>query len=259
MAMTPQAKSRTGGAPVARPVGGAPPAPARLLVVEDNVHYASALRNNLEVEGFLVDVVHDGIAALARVRENPPMLMLLDLMLPGRDGYEILRAVRDEGRDIPIVVLTARRDEPDKLRGFGLGADDYVTKPVGILELIARVRAVLRRAHPGYDDVPTWINFGEVDIHPPTRAVRRGGRDMELRPKEYDLLLALLRHQGRIVSRAELLRDVWGYSVETVSRTVDTHIAGLRAKLEADPLNPRYILTVRSAGYMLRRPEVVTD
>jgi DNA-binding response OmpR family regulator len=107
--------------------------------------------------------------------------------------------------------------------------------------------------------VPTWINFGEVDIHPPTRAVRRGGRDVELRPKEYDLLLALLRHQGRIVSRAELLRDVWGYSVETVSRTVDTHIAGLRAKLEADPLNPRYILTVRSAGYMLRRPEVVTD
>jgi DNA-binding response OmpR family regulator len=228
-------------------------------VVEDNVHYASALRINLEVEGFHVEVVHDGIAALARVREDPPMLMILDLMLPGRDGYEILRAVRDEGRDLPVVVLTARRDEPDKLRGFGLGADDYVTKPVGILELIARVRAVLRRAQPGYEDVPTWIRFGEVDINPPARAVRRAGREIELRPKEYDLLLALLRHQGRIVSRAELLRDVWGYSVETVSRTVDTHIAGLRAKLERDPLNPRYILTVRSAGYMLRRSELVNE
>lgn len=257
--MTPPAKSRAGGAPVARPVGGAPPTPVRLMVVEDNVHYASALRNNLEVEGFLVEVMHDGIAALARVRENPPMLMILDLMLPGRDGYEILRAVRDEGRDIPIVVLTARRDEPDKLRGFGLGADDYVTKPVGILELIARVRAVLRRAHPGYEDIPTWIHFGDVEIHPRTRAVRLEGQDVDLRPKEYDLLLALLRHQGRIVSRAELLRDVWGYSVETVSRTVDTHIAGLRAKLETDPLNPRYILTVRSAGYMLRRPEVIIE
>jgi DNA-binding response OmpR family regulator len=224
----------------------------RLFLVEDHRQYAAALRNNLEIEGFTVDVAHDGVTALSRIRAEPPALVLLDLMLPGRDGYDVLKTIRDDGIDVPVVVLTARRDEPDKLRGFGLGADDYVTKPVGILELIARIRAVMRRAHPGYDETPSWIRFGEIAVHPPSRTVRRCGRVIELRPKQYDLLIALLRHQGRVVSRAELLRDVWGYHVDTVSRTVDTHIVGLRHKLEVDPLNPRHIVTVRSAGYLLR-------
>jgi DNA-binding response OmpR family regulator len=226
--------------------------PPRLFLVEDHRQYAAALRNNLEIEGFSVDVAYDGVTALARIRAAPPSLVLLDLMLPGRDGYDVLKTIRDDGIDVPVVVLTARRDEPDKLRGFGLGADDYVTKPVGILELIARIRAVMRRTHPGYEETPAWIRFGEIAVHPPSRTVRRGGRPVDLRPKQYDLLIALLRHQGRVVSRAELLRDVWGYNVDTVSRTVDTHIVGLRHKLEVDPLNPRHIVTVRSAGYLLR-------
>jgi len=227
--------------------------PIELLVIEDNEHYAAALRNNLEIEGFVVDVAHDGVLGMLRIRQRVPKLVILDVMLPGRDGYDVLRSLRDEGIQVPVVLLTARKDEADKLRGFGLGADDYITKPVSILELIARIRAVLRRAHGDHDEAPTQIRFGDIEIHPPTRTVRRSGAVIELRPKEYDLLLALLRHRDRIVSRAELLRDVWGYQADTISRTVDTHVAGLRHKIEADPLNPRHLLTVRSAGYMLKR------
>ena len=228
--------------------------PPRLLLIEDNVHFATALRNNLEIEGFEVDIAGDATSGLHQIRCLPPALIVLDVMLPGRDGYDVLRHMRDEGLNMPVVLLTARRDEVDKLRGFGLGADDFITKPVSILELIARIRAVLRRAHPGLESVPLWIRFGDVEVHPGTRTVRRGGREIEVRPREFDLLLALLRHQGRIVSRAELLRDVWGYHAATVSRTIDTHMAGLRQKLEDDPLAPRYFITVRSVGYMMRRP-----
>jgi DNA-binding response OmpR family regulator len=228
---------------------------ARLIVAEDNRHYAIALRNNLEIDGFAVDLVHDGASALARIRERRPALIILDLMMPVRDGYHVLRTLRDEGVTVPVVVLTARRDEPDKLRAFGLGADDYITKPVGLLELIARIRAVLRRTLPDFDETPTWIRFGDAEVHVPSRTVRRNGQLIELRPKHFDLLIALMRHQGRVVSRAELLRDVWGYHADTVSRTVDTHIAGLRHQLEANPFDPRYILTVRTAGYMLVRSE----
>jgi DNA-binding response OmpR family regulator len=225
----------------------------RILLIEDNAHYATALRNNLEIDGFVVDIAPHATAGLERLEAAPPALVILDVILPGRDGYDLLRQMRDKGIDVPVVMLTARRDETDKLRGFGLGADDFITKPVSILELIARIRAVLRRAHPRIESVPLWIRFGDVEVHPGTRTVRRAGKDVELRPKEFDLLLALLRHQDRIVSRAELLRDVWGYQADTVSRTVDTHMAGLRQKLEDDPLDPRYFITVRSVGYMMRR------
>jgi DNA-binding response OmpR family regulator len=224
-----------------------------VLLVEDNVYYASALRNNLEIDGLSVDLAGDATAALARMLAMPPALVVLDIMLPGRDGYELLRQMRDKGLDLPVVILTARRDEADKLRGFGLGADDFITKPVSILELIARMRAVLRRAYPRLEPGVLWIRFGDIEVHPATRTVRRRGQEVDLRPKEFDLLLALLRHQDRIVSRSELLRDVWGYQADTVSRTVDTHMAGLRQKLEDDPLEPRYFMTVRSVGYMMRR------
>jgi DNA-binding response OmpR family regulator len=227
--------------------------PARILLIEDNAHYATALRNNLEIDGFAVDLAPNAAVGLQLLQSRRPALVLLDVMLPGHDGYHILKQMRDSGIDIPVVILTARRDETDKLRGFGLGADDFITKPVSILELIARVRAVLRRAHPRAESVALWIRFGDIEVHPGTRTVRRRGQEIELRPKEFDLLLALLRHQERIVSRAELLRDVWGYQADTVSRTVDTHMAGLRQKLEDDPLDPRYFITVRSVGYMMRR------
>jgi len=128
--------------------------PIELLVIEDNEHYAAALRNNLEIEGFVVDVAHDGVLGMLRIRQRVPKLVILDVMLPGRDGYDVLRSLRDEWIQVPVVLLTARKDEADKLRGFGLGADDYITKPVSILELIARIRAVLRRAHGYHDEAP---------------------------------------------------------------------------------------------------------
>jgi DNA-binding response OmpR family regulator len=224
-----------------------------LLLIEDNEHYAAALRNNLEIEGFAVAVAHDGVIGAMHVRECMPRLVILDLMLPGRDGYDVLREIRDEGLRTPIMLLTARKDESDKLRAFKLGADDYVTKPVSIHELAARIRALLRRVHPEQLSGSGSIRVGDIEIHPATRSVRRSGSEVDLRPKEYDLLLALLRQRGRIVSRAELLRDVWGYQADTVSRTVDTHIAALRQKIEVDPLNPAYVITVRSAGYLVRR------
>jgi len=227
----------------------------RVLVVEDNQHYALLLRNQLEIEGFVVDIALDAGPALEMIRLNTPTLVVLDVMLPTRDGYEILRRIRGEGRDLPVVLLTARRDEEDKLRGFGLGADDYVVKPVSIRELVARIRAVLRRVRPDAASSGTPIRFGDIEVYAPTRTVKRAGREVDLRPKEYDLLLALLREHGRTVSRMELLRDVWGYHADTVSRTVDTHLAGLRQKLEIDPMNPQYLITVRSVGYLLRRPD----
>jgi DNA-binding response OmpR family regulator len=237
-------------AQAADPVEAHPP---RLLLIEDNLHYATALRNNLEIDGFAVDVAGDANTGLRRMLAAPPALAVLDIMLPGRDGYDLLRQMRDKGVDVPVVILTARRDESDKLRGFGLGADDFITKPVSILELIARIRAVLRRAYPRLEPGALWIRFGDIEVHPGSRTVRRRGQEVDLRPKEFDLLLALLRHQDRIVSRSELLRDVWGYQADTVSRTVDTHMAGLRQKLEDDPLEPHYFITVRSVGYMMRR------
>jgi DNA-binding response OmpR family regulator len=248
--LPPNGGQPAGRIPATEPANGQPP---RILLVEDNIHYASALRNNLEIDGFVVDLAGDATAALAQMQATPPALVVLDVMLPGRDGYELLRLMRDKGFDVPVVILTARRDEADKLRGFGLGADDFITKPVSILELIARMRAVLRRAYPRLEPGILWIRFGDVEVHPATRTVRRRGEEVDLRPKEFDLLLALLRHQDRIVSRSELLRDVWGYQADTVSRTVDTHMAGLRQKLEDDPLDPRYFITVRSVGYMMRR------
>jgi DNA-binding response OmpR family regulator len=226
----------------------------RVLIVEDNTHFASTLRNNLEIEGFLVDIAATVVLAQQQILRVQPDLVILDVMLPGGDGFELLRSLRTSGNDVPVVVLTARRDEQDKLRGFGLGADDFVTKPINLLELLARIRALLRRVYPRFAvATPHWLRVGDIEICPPSRTVKRAGTVVDLRPKEFELLLALFRQHDRIVSRAELLRDVWGYHTSTVSRTVDTHMAGLRHKLEADPLNPRYLLTVRTAGYLLRQ------
>jgi DNA-binding response OmpR family regulator len=252
------AESRDGRRKAVRHPSNVPVATAgslRILVVQHNGHYGRFLRNHLEIQGFGVDIASDGATALQVAARRLPTLIILDTMLPTGDGYQILERLKGERPDLPIVVLTARRDEQAMLRAFGLGVDDYLTKPVGILELLARIRAVLRRVVPGYDRLPMSIRLGHLAIHPPTRTVTRNGRDVPLRPKEYDLLLALVREQGRIVSRAELLRDVWGYNVDTISRTVDTHLAGLRQKLELDPVHPEYLITVRTAGYMVRRPE----
>lgn len=228
----------------------------RVLVVEDNADLAYGLRNNLEIEGYKVDVAGDGTRGLALARTAGPDLIILDLMLPGMDGFRVLRALRDEGRRLPILVLTARGEEGDKVRGLRLGADDYVTKPFGVLELLARVEALFRRAGTAAAVPPTLADrehFGDVEVVPASRTVLRHGKPVTLTPKEYDLLIALLRRRGAVASRTELLTEVWGYSASVLSRTVDTHVAELRSKLEHDAAQPKHILTVRKAGYRLER------
>jgi DNA-binding response OmpR family regulator len=230
----------------------------RVLVIEDNPDLAYGLRNNLEIEGYAVEAVDDGARGLARARAAEPDLIILDLMLPGMDGFRVLRALRDEGRRVPILILTARGEEADKVRGLRLGADDYVTKPFGVLELLARVEALLRRTAgrgkgAGGAPDPVVERFGEVEVHCASRTVRRAGQPVALTPKEYELLVALVRRRGAVASRVELLTEVWGYNSAVLSRTVDTHVAELRRKLEDDLAAPRHILTVRKAGYRLER------
>ena len=228
----------------------------RILVIEDNPDLAYGLRNNLEIEGYDVEVAGDGTKGLARARTGKPDLVILDLMLPGLDGFRVLRTLREGGHGMPVLILTARGEEADKVRGLRLGADDYVTKPFGVLELLARVEALFRRASPrGNGSVPPAAveRFGEVEVVTASRTVIRRGGPVTLTPKEYDLLLALVRRNGACATRVELLTEVWGYSAEVMSRTVDTHVAELRRKLEPDPANPKHILTVRKTGYRLER------
>ncbi len=227
----------------------------RLLVVEDNPDLAYGLKANLEIEGYDVQVAEDGAAGLDAVRAGGIDLVVLDLMLPALDGYRLLRVIRDEGHEMPVLIVTARLEEADKVRGFRLGADDYVTKPFGLMELMARVEALLRRAEGRVVGTPGRApeRFGDVEVHPATRTVLYRNQPVDLTPMEFDLLLALLRRRGSVASRSELLREVWGHSGDLFTRTVDTHVAELRRKIEAEPAHPRHILTVRKIGYRLAR------
>jgi DNA-binding response OmpR family regulator len=222
-----------------------------VLIVEDNRNLALGLRSNLEYEGYEAEVADDGPTALSRARARSHDLILLDLMLPGLDGFRLLETIRGEGVTTPVLVLTARGDEADKVRGLRNGADDYVTKPFALRELLARVAALLRRSSGRVRGPRAPTAFGGVRLEPDTREVTLHGRPVALRPKEYDLLCALLQREGRLAGRAELLREVWGYHESVSSRTLDTHIGELRRKLEDDPAQPRYIITVRKAGYRL--------
>jgi DNA-binding response OmpR family regulator len=225
-----------------------------VLLIEDNRDYAATLGANLEREGYEVTIAGTGVLGLQAAKTRRPDLIILDLMLPAMDGYTVLQRLRDEGRDTPVLVMTALGTEDQKLRGFGLGADDYVVKPCGLLEILARVRALLKRVGPrdGLGDAArARVHVGDLTIDFAARVVWRGGDEIALRPKEFDLLAALVRHRGRVVSRTELLRDVWGYASGTESRTVETHLAALRERLGDDPQSPRYIVTVRRAGYRI--------
>ena len=226
----------------------------KVLVVEDNANLAFGLTRSLESEGYDVEAVEDGLKGLELARTGSPDLIVLDLMLPGMDGYTILKKLRAEGKDMPVLILTARGEEADKVFGFRLGADDYVTKPFSLSELLARVQAILRRAkggdrHAGENSVE---EFGEVSINTLARSVKKGDGEVALTPKEFDLLLALVRRRGAVASRLELLKEVWGHQAEVMTRTVDIHIAELRRKLEHDPSSPKHILTVWKAGYRLQ-------
>ena len=230
-------------------VSGARAPASKVLIVEDNAELASGIEYNLRREGLDVRIAGTGEDGLAAAREWQPALVILDLMLPGMDGYEVLRALRAGGGRIPVLILTARGEEADKVRGFRLDADQYVTKPFGLLELLERVKALLRRHEaPSGDGI---IRMGEIAIDPAMRTVCRGSTPVTLTPRAYDLLLALVSRSGGVASRLELLREVWGHRGLVMTRTVDAHIAELRRKLEQDPANPAHILTVWKVGYRI--------
>lgn len=222
--------------------------PIRILIVEDDDAIATGLSLNLKLEGYASDIVRDGAAADARLAEDPPDLVLLDINLPEKDGLSVLRTLRARSAQPPVIVLSAREGEYDKVAALRLGADDYVTKPFALAELMARVAAVLRRSGP----VPasdSRARFSEVEVDLDTREVTRGGAPVKLTHLEFELLRFFLEHPAKVFSREELLRDVWGVRHNGSRRTVDNFVAQLRSKLEADPEAPRHLVTVRGAGY----------
>lgn len=221
----------------------------RILVVEDEPGIALGLEDDLRMEGYAVEVIGDGISASKRARETAFDLILLDVMLPGKDGFEICRELRRAGTRTPILMLTARTQEAEKVMGFELGADDYVTKPFSTRELRARVKALLRRAAPA-DANPESFCFGDVEVDFRRGELRNHGKAVELTPLEFKLLAVFIRSTGRVLSRDQLLSGAWGPDTFASDRIVDNHIANLRKKIESDPANPRYLRNVRGLGYI---------
>ena len=227
----------------------------RILLVEDNAELAEGIRYNLDLEGHDVRVAEDGLSGLDEIGRFSPDIIILDVMLPGMDGFQVLRKLREQGVMVPVMMLTARGEEADQVRAFRLDADQYVTKPFRLMELLERINMMLRRARslsggePNGEDGPQVIRFGEIEVDPASRRVLRAGKDVALSPKAFDLLVTLATSGGRVVSRHELLREVWKHQAEVVTRTVDSHVSELRHKLEQDPDEPRHILTVWKAGY----------
>jgi two-component system alkaline phosphatase synthesis response regulator PhoP len=224
-----------------------------ILLIEDNPGFAEGLRQNLEFDGYRVTVAADVASSSRALTADPPELIILDLMLPDGNGYDVLRAIRERDSVTPVLLLTALSEEAHKVRGFRLGADDYVTKPFGLLELLARIETLLRRSASGSFAVVRLppVRFGDVQVDRDHRKVTRSGAAVQLTPKEYALLAALIARNGAVVEREELLREVWGYDPGVVSRTLDTHLAELRRKLEREPHTPRHILTIPKQGYRL--------
>ena len=221
-----------------------------ILIVEDEEAIAAFIQTALECEGFATQWASSGPAALSAIDATRPDLILLDLMLPGMDGLQVCQTVRQAEQYIPIIMLTARCNEVDKIVGLEVGADDYVTKPFNSRELVARVRATLRLArHSTGQHQANRLCFGPLEIDFGGRSVSNAGQQVELTPKEFDLLAVLARNPGRVFGRDTLLEQVWGYDFAGDSRTVDVHMQRLRRKIEQDPREPRHLLTVRSIGY----------
>ena len=230
----------------------------RIIVAEDQTDIRDLLAMNLRSAGYEVDEAPDGIKALSLQTERPSDLLVLDLMMPGLDGLEVCKTLRARGSITPILMLTAKSTELDRVLGLELGADDYLTKPFSLAELLARVKALLRRADlvhaaaaANHGQPGTLVNGG-IEIQPVKREVRARGELLEFTALEFDLLLHFARHPGHVFSRGQLLNSVWGYTHDGYEHTVTTHINRLRAKLESDPLKPEVILTVRGAGYKMR-------
>jgi two-component system alkaline phosphatase synthesis response regulator PhoP len=226
----------------------APKAAARILIVEDEPNMVAGLRDNFEFEGYQVMAARDGVEGLERALSESPDLVILDVMMPRMSGLDVCKQLKAKRPSLPIIMLTARGQEIDKVVGLELGADDYVTKPFSIRELLARVKAVLRRVRvlPKMEDRYSFSDV-EVDLH--ACRVRRSGKHLELSTKEFDLLRYFICHSGENISRDRLLEDVWGYEHYPTTRTVDAHIVHLRQKLEPIPEQPQYLLTVHGVGY----------
>lgn len=237
--------------------------PEKVLVVEDEPALLDTLEYNLSRQGYEVRTAADGLTALEVARRDRPDLIILDIMLPGLDGFEVCRTLRRE-MNVPILILTARADEVDRIVGLEVGADDYLTKPFSMRELMARVKALLRRVRLVREEVATTVTeaadageyataptltFGDLTIDMARHEVRRGGHVIPLKPKEYELLVFLVRHRGIVLSRDLILERVWGWDYAGETRTVDVHIRWLREKIEPNPAAPRRIVTVRGVGY----------
>jgi DNA-binding response OmpR family regulator len=221
---------------------------SRILVIEDDPAILRGLADNLKFESHEVLTASDGEHGYRLLREKKPDLIILDLMLPKLSGYELCRKARGEGLTTPILMLTARGEEADRVLGLDLGADDYVTKPFSVRELLARVRALLRRAHPP-QSLPDELRFDDVVVNFRSYEARKGDKNLEMTRKEFGVLRLLAARAGEVVTRDDLLNEVWGYENYPTTRTVDNHISLLRAKLEADPSAPRHLLTVHGVGY----------
>jgi two-component system alkaline phosphatase synthesis response regulator PhoP len=224
----------------------------RILIVEDEAVIAGALRDDLTLEGYDVTVVGDGAAASTRATSERFDLIVLDVMLPGKDGFDICRDIRKAGLQTPILMLTARTQELEKVAAFELGADDYVTKPFGTKELRSRIKALLRRSGAPQDEAPApAFQFGDVEVDFSRGEVRRAGRPVDLTLTEFKLLTAFVKNRGRVLSRQQLLDAAWGPGISLSDRAVDNHIVGLRRKIEPAPAEPRHLVSVRGLGYRL--------
>lgn len=220
----------------------------KVLIVEDDQAMAVALRDGFTYEGYAVHVARDGAAGLRMAEERSHDLVILDVMLPRMSGLDVCRQLRSAGNDTPIIMLTARGQEIDKVLGLKTGADDYVTKPFSFLELMARVEAVLRRTSKS-PEAAEQVSFGDVEMNFKTFEAKKDGRALELSPREFKMMKYFVEHRGEVVTRDQLLDHVWGYEGLPLTRTVDMHIAKLRQKIEDTPSDPRHVITVHRVGY----------
>jgi len=225
------------------------PAPKRILLVEDEPGLVLTLTDRLKSEGYFVDAVTDGDFAVSKAFEESFDLVILDVMLPGKNGFDVCRELRQKGFEVPVLFLTARGEVTDKVVGLKLGGDDYLTKPFDMLELTARVDALLRRSSPRNDAAVERFRFGDIEVDFRKAEVTRDGKSGDLSALEFKLLRYFVEHRGATLSRDELLNRVWGYEAMPYSRTVDVHVSGLRQKIEENPSRPQYVVTVHRLGY----------
>ena len=221
---------------------------AKILIIEDQKDMVTGLVFNLEAQGHTVSAAYDGEAGLSSAEREKPDLIVLDIMLPKKDGFEVCRELRRKGHDVPILMLTARREEADKVRGLEIGADDYLTKPFGLSEFLARIKALLRRG-PGKDVQLENCRFGTIEVDFKNYRASKDGVPVNLSQREFEMMRLFLKNRDTVISRNRFLNEIWGYDRYPTTRTVDAHIASLRKKLETDPEHPQFIITAHGLGY----------